>query len=85
VAVFSRQQELVLNADKIDKREIQHEEQKLKNVLDMMLDVKAKKLAVVDSVRSLPISYVALIHVAVPGVVRAATTKPSLARAKAVS
>jgi len=48
VAVFSRQQELVLNADKIDKREIQHEEQKLKNVLDMMLDVKAKKLGFPD-------------------------------------
>lgn len=48
MAVFSRQQELVLNADKIDKREIQHEEQKLKNVLDMMLDVKAKKLGFPD-------------------------------------
>ena len=43
-AIFNRQQELVLTAGKIDKREIQEEEQVLREVLDLMLETKIKKL-----------------------------------------
>lgn len=42
--IFNRQQELVLHADKIDRREIEDEERGLKEVLDLMLEVKVKKL-----------------------------------------
>ena len=43
-AVFNRQQELVLNAAKLDKRDIQEEEQRLRQALDLMLEMKVKKL-----------------------------------------
>ena len=43
-ATFNRQQELALNADRIDKREIEEEEQGLKRVLDLMLEIKMDKL-----------------------------------------
>jgi hypothetical protein len=43
-AIFYRQQELALNADKIAKPEIEKEEQALKGVLEMMLETKVKKL-----------------------------------------
>jgi len=43
-AIFNRQQELALNADKINKSEIEHEEQGLRKALDLMLEVKTKKL-----------------------------------------
>ena len=43
-AIFDRQQELVLNADKIDKRELNDEELALREVLDLMLEVKIRKL-----------------------------------------
>lgn len=42
--IFNRQQELALHADKIDHREIEDEEQGLKEVLDLMLETKVKKL-----------------------------------------
>jgi len=42
-AIFNRQQELALN-DKIDKREVNDEEQALRTVLDLMLETKVKKL-----------------------------------------
>ena len=43
-AIFNRQQELALNADKLAKPEIEEEEQTLKGVLELMLATKAKKL-----------------------------------------
>lgn len=43
-ATFNRQQELALNADRIDNREIEEEEQALKRVLDLMLEMKINKL-----------------------------------------
>ena len=43
-AVFNRQQKLVLNAAKLDKCDIQEEEQRLKQALDLMLEMKVKKL-----------------------------------------
>ncbi len=43
-AIFNRQQELVLNTGKIDKHEIEQEEQRLRKALDLMLEVKTKKL-----------------------------------------
>jgi len=42
--IFFRQQELVLNADKIAKREIEEEERDLTGVLELMLETKMKKL-----------------------------------------
>ena len=47
-AIFNRQQELTLNADKIDKRKIEDEEHALKKVLDLMLETKVKKLGFPD-------------------------------------
>ena len=46
--IFNRQQELGLNADKIDKPEINDEEQALRKVLDLMLETKVKKLGFPD-------------------------------------
>jgi hypothetical protein len=46
--IFNRQQELALNADMIDKPEIEDEEQALKKVLDLMLETKVKKLGFPD-------------------------------------
>ena len=43
-AIFDRQQELALNAENIDQRNIDREERRLKEVLDLMLEVKAKRL-----------------------------------------
>ena len=43
-AIFNRQQDLVLKADKTNKREIEQEEQRLRKALDLMLEVKTKKL-----------------------------------------
>ena len=43
-AIFNRQQELVFNAGKIDKREIEQEERRLRKALELMLEVKTKKL-----------------------------------------
>lgn len=44
LAIFNRQQELVLSAEDLDKRNLEDEEQAMKRALDLMLDVKAKKL-----------------------------------------
>ena len=46
--IFNRQQELALNADMIDKPEIEDEERALKKVLDLMLETKVKKLGFPD-------------------------------------
>ena len=46
--IFNRQQELALNADKIAKRDIEEEEQALKGALELMLEVKVKKLGFPD-------------------------------------
>jgi hypothetical protein len=43
-AIFNRQQELALNADKIDKGNLEDEEQALRRALDLMLEMKVKKL-----------------------------------------
>lgn len=43
-AIFNRQQELVLNVGQIDKQAIEEEEQALRQVLELMLEVKVKKL-----------------------------------------
>lgn len=43
-AIFNRQQELALKADVIDKRKVEDEEKALRKALDLMLDVKVKKL-----------------------------------------
>ena len=43
-AIFNRQQELALNEEKIDQQNIDREERRLKEVLDLMLEVKAKRL-----------------------------------------
>ena len=43
-AIFNRQQELVLNADKIAKPKIEEEERGLRGVLELMLETKTKKL-----------------------------------------
>ena len=47
-AIFNRQQELALNAQKIDQREVNDEEQALRKVLDLMLETKVKKLGFPD-------------------------------------
>ena len=46
--IFNRQQELVLNADKIDKDKIEDEEYAMKKVLEVMLETKVKKLGFPD-------------------------------------
>jgi hypothetical protein len=43
-AIFNRQQELVRNAEKMDKGNIEQEEQSLKSALDLMLELKTKRL-----------------------------------------
>ena len=43
-AIFNRQRELTLNGNKIDRCEVSDEEQALQNVLDLMLEIKVKKL-----------------------------------------
>ncbi len=43
-AIFYRQQELALEADKIDERDLKDEEQALKRALDLMLEVKVNEL-----------------------------------------
>ena len=43
-AIFDRQQELALNAENVEQHTIDREEQRLKEVLDLMLEVKAKRL-----------------------------------------
>ena len=43
-AIFKRQQELALNAGKIEKPEVEKEEQSMKKALDLLLEVKVKKL-----------------------------------------
>lgn len=43
-AIFNRQQELVLDADKIEKSKIQQEELGLQQALDLMLEMKTTKL-----------------------------------------
>jgi hypothetical protein len=43
-AIFYRQQELALNAQKLGQDEVKDEEHSLKKVLDLMLEVKVKKL-----------------------------------------
>lgn len=43
-AIFNRQQELTVNADKIDKREVEQEERRLRKALDLMLELKTKRL-----------------------------------------
>ena len=47
-AIFNRQQELALNAQKIDQREVNDEEQALRKVLYLMLETKVKKLGFPD-------------------------------------
>lgn len=47
-AVFNRQQELVLHADKIDRGKIEQEESGLRSALDLMLEMKTKKLGFPD-------------------------------------
>ena len=47
-AIFNRQQELALNAAKIDQHEVEKEEKSMKGALDLLLDVKAKKLGFPD-------------------------------------
>jgi len=47
-AIFNRQQELALNADQIGKRNIEQEEQGLRQALDLMLELKAKRLGFPD-------------------------------------
>lgn len=42
--IFNRQQELALNADAVDKHNVEDEEQALRKALDLMLDIKVKKL-----------------------------------------
>ena len=46
--IFNRQQELALNADKVDKRSLEDEELAIRGALDLMLDVKVKKLGFPD-------------------------------------
>ena len=43
-AIFNRQQELAVNAGKLDERETEQEEEGLKRALELMLEVKTKKL-----------------------------------------
>lgn len=43
-AIFNRQQELTVNADKIDKREVEQEERRLRKALDLMLELKTNRL-----------------------------------------
>lgn len=43
-AIFNRQQELALNADRIDRRELEQEEQRLRKALDFMLELKTNRL-----------------------------------------
>ena len=43
-AIFNRQQELAVNADKIDRREVEQEERRLRQALDLMLELKTKRL-----------------------------------------
>lgn len=43
-AIFNRQQELALNAVGIDRGELEQEEQRLRKALDLMLELKTKKL-----------------------------------------
>jgi hypothetical protein len=43
-AIFNRHQELTLNAGKIGEGEIEDEERALKSALDLMLEIKVKKL-----------------------------------------
>jgi hypothetical protein len=47
-AIFNRQQELALNADSIEKPKIEQEEQGLRQALDLMLEIKAKRLGFPD-------------------------------------
>ena len=47
-AIFNRQQELALNAQKVAKPEIEEEEQALRGVLELMLETKIKKLGFPD-------------------------------------
>ena len=42
--IFNRQQELALNSDVLDKRNVEDEEEALRKALDLMLEVKVKKL-----------------------------------------
>lgn len=42
--IFNRQQELAVNADKIDRREVEQEELRLRKALDLMLELKTKRL-----------------------------------------
>ncbi len=43
-AIFNRQQELALNADIVDKRNVEDEEEALRKALDVMLEIKVEKL-----------------------------------------
>ncbi len=43
-AIFFRQQDLALNAHKIDRAQIEQEEARLKEALNLLLHVKVKKL-----------------------------------------
>lgn len=47
-AIFNRQQELALNADKLDKRKMQQEELRLRDASELMLETKVKKLGFPD-------------------------------------
>jgi hypothetical protein len=47
-AIFNRQQELALNADSIEKPKMEREEQGLRQALDLMLELKAKRLGFPD-------------------------------------
>jgi hypothetical protein len=47
-AIFNRQQELALNADSIEKPKIEQEEQGLRKALDLMLELKTKRLGFPD-------------------------------------
>jgi hypothetical protein len=47
-AIFNRQQDLVLNAENIEKHKIKDEEQAMRQVLELMLEVKVKKLGFPD-------------------------------------
>ena len=43
-AIFNRQQELTLNAEKIGEDKLEKEEQSMKRALELLLEVKVKKL-----------------------------------------
>ena len=47
-AIFNRQQELAVNAEKLGTDHIKREEQEMREVLELMLEIKIKKLGFPD-------------------------------------